>query len=197
MSNARNLAALLDSSGDVVADALDNAGGGGGGVVELISSTTVTSDVSSVAFTSLDLTGYSQLQIVVRGMAHDSTSYYDPVLQINGEDGYTSPAEYRYYGGNKQYYGMNLTGDSITTGGHVNSTVALISGSSTRFTTAFVEGIANRSSSASSMAGTWSSSRAWSMYTKKEAVTSLTFQWWAQSTDITQGEFYLYGIKTS
>jgi hypothetical protein len=61
MSKSRNLAALLDSSGDVVTDALDNAGGGGGGAWTEISSTTVSSAVSEVEFT---LSGYSVYKVI-------------------------------------------------------------------------------------------------------------------------------------
>ena len=61
MSKSRNLAALLDSSGDVVAGALDNAGGGGG-AWEVISSQTVTSAVSSVDFTGMS--GYDKYQLM-------------------------------------------------------------------------------------------------------------------------------------
>lgn len=196
MSNARNLAALLDTSGDVVAGALDNAGGGG--VVELIASTTVSSATNSVAFTSLDLTGYSEVKLVVGGMAHAAVgSYLDPVVEINGEDGYDSSAQYYVYGGNIKYRGFNFGGGSITDGGHASATITLIPGNSTRHTMGFIGGVSNRSSTSSHMGGTWSSNHAWSMYAKKEVITTLTFQWWDKTHDITQGEFYLYGIKTS
>jgi hypothetical protein len=61
MSKSRDLAALLDSSGDVVAGALDNAGGGGGGAWEVINST-VASSAASVTFS---LSGYSQYKIML------------------------------------------------------------------------------------------------------------------------------------
>ncbi len=67
MSKSRNLAALLDSSGDVVSGALDNAGGGGG-AWEVIQSQTVSSGASSVSFTT-GITGYKSYVIMMNDVA--------------------------------------------------------------------------------------------------------------------------------
>ena len=131
--------------------------------------------------------------MVILGMKHNGgTSYQDPVLKINGAD-----STYRYGAGNTQNYGLTFSGDSIQGSGEVSAGIRLFCGSSSRQTMVFVEAVAKRTSSAGSMTGSFSSDRTHEMYEVKEAITSLTVIWYTGTYDISQGEFYLYGIKTS
>ena len=97
MGIARNLAALLDSSGDVVAGALDNAGGGG--AWEVISSQTVTTAVSSVELTGLDSTYGKHVVHFSGGTATDDIMY----IKYGSATSYaTSATDYR---ATQHYYG--------------------------------------------------------------------------------------------
>jgi len=77
MSKSRDLAALLDSSGDVVADALDNAGGGGGGAWNYISTNAISSAVSSVTFTGLGASNtYDEFMFVFHGLYMSASTWF-------------------------------------------------------------------------------------------------------------------------
>ena len=84
MSIARNLAALLDSSGDVVAGALDNAGGGGSTV---ISSQTITGTPTSITFSSLNLSAYRVVRLEFYTVKTTSNQYH---LVKTSNDGFTT-----------------------------------------------------------------------------------------------------------
>jgi hypothetical protein len=76
MSKSRDLAALLDSSGDVVAGALDNAGGGGG-AWNYISKNTISSAVSSVTFTGLGSSNtYDEFMFVFHGLYMSASTWF-------------------------------------------------------------------------------------------------------------------------
>jgi len=77
MGIARNLAALLDSSGDVVAGALDNAGGGG--IWTLISSANTNGVSAIVDFTNI--TGYKEVMLSIRDLTGNLA------LQVSSNNG--------------------------------------------------------------------------------------------------------------
>lgn len=86
MGIARNLAALLDSSGDVKAGALDNAGGGGGGST-VISSQTITGTPTSITFGSLDLSAYRVVRLEFYSVKTSTNLYH---LLKTSNDGFTT-----------------------------------------------------------------------------------------------------------
>jgi hypothetical protein len=92
MSKSRDLAALLDSSGDVVAGALDNAGGGGGGAWEVISSSTISSSVSSVEITIP--TTHERYRLMVSNASNSGNAWLYVSLSTDGST-YLSSG-YRY-----------------------------------------------------------------------------------------------------
>ena len=89
MSIARNLAALLDSSGDVVAGALDNAGGGGGAWTTLSTQTVTATGVTSVEVTGLDTT-YDTYKLVLDIKTEARNTYKEFRILYGDSSGYLS-----------------------------------------------------------------------------------------------------------
>ena len=113
MSIARNLAALLDSSGDVVAGALDNAGGGGGGAWEVVSSTTLTSSATSVDFS---LSGYSNFMLIMDGVLPANSSNLTPKFRFSKDGGSTYLSSSGSYHNTAVSTASNLTSGVFTSG---------------------------------------------------------------------------------
>ena len=112
MGIARNLAALLDSSGDVVAGALDNAGGGG--IWTLINSADTNGVNAIVEFTGI--TGYEEVMISIR----DKTGNLS--LQVSSNNGSSwNSGLYRNY-----FSIMSIGSGSSVHDGNSNNTYARI-----------------------------------------------------------------------
>ena len=123
MGIARNLAALLDSSGDVVAGALDNAGGGGGGAWEVVSTTTLTSSVTSIDYA---LTGYSNFMIIMDNVVPANTANRSFQLRLSTDGGSTYLSATGSYHNSARSTASNGTGVVVSSG---NTTQGLWSGS--------------------------------------------------------------------
>jgi hypothetical protein len=109
MSTARNLAALLDSSGDVVAGALDNAGGGGGWV-PLSTATTTAGDTSIEITSNIDST-YDTYVMKITGLPTGNTAGPKMYFSTNGGTSYdTSTSMYRYTTHGVDYYNTSIQG---------------------------------------------------------------------------------------
>ncbi len=110
MSKSRDLAALLDSSGDVVAGALDNAGGGGGWTE--ITDASVTSSTSYIDWNDLDTTTYSEFKVVmtdVGGGSSDTTQKFE----FSDASTYSTPGGVGWGFSRAQVYFFNI-GDNTT-----------------------------------------------------------------------------------
>jgi hypothetical protein len=92
MSKSRNLAALLDSSGDVVAGALDNAGGGGGWTE--ISTGTISSDTASLEFTGIS-TDYNFLRLYMTDIEYSPAAPNYLHFGVSSSDSFSTQLTWR------------------------------------------------------------------------------------------------------
>jgi hypothetical protein len=203
MSNARNLAALLDSSGDVVAGALDNAGGGGGGGAwEVVSSTVVTSAVASVEFA---LSGYKTFKIIYENVNNSSTGSqikFEAVLSSDSGASYISSGYATFisilqpnWAG---FYQSNITSHTgirvaANVGGGASHSV---SGEMTLYATTESSDIKHIMGSYSSATNNLSGGTCHGQL-NNTSVAINQIKLFFPSKNVTEGTFTLYGIKTS
>ena len=197
MSKSRNLAALLDSSGDVVTDALDNAGGGGGGAWEVVSSTTLTGSAASVTFTGLDFSTYKSYAIQLSGMKAAYASGDWAFIRVNG-----SSSNIYTYGMFNDY--LNATsGKSTSSGSATNKSSLAYMSDDTHVVSGML--IVNSDADRTTIQGDYSklypAINNYDTYTRYlgradlgSIATSLTV---GCTWGFDEGTFTLYGIKTS